>query len=100
MPLPLVPQRETIGFSERAGEAAQTELDQLQEQIYGAVGLGGRPRTAHDDGDKIRKGVGIAIERAIRSIRKHHPALAEYLKLRIKRGTFLVYQGDKIDWQF
>ena len=81
-------------------ETAQTELDQLQEQIYGAFGLGGRPRAEHDDGDRIRKGVGIAIKRAITSIQQHHPALAEFLKLRIKRGTFLMYQGDKIDWQF
>jgi hypothetical protein len=81
-------------------EAAQAELDQLQEQVSSAVGLGGRPRHAHDDADKIRKSVRIAIERAIKSIRKHHPALAEYLKVRIQCGTFLRYQGDGIDWQF
>jgi hypothetical protein len=81
-------------------EAAQAELEQLQEHVISALGLGGRPRNAHDDADKIRKAVGIAIERAIASIREHHPALAEYLKLRIKRGTFLIYEGDKIDWQF
>jgi non-specific serine/threonine protein kinase len=81
-------------------EAAETELDQLHEQVFSAAGLGGRNRNAHDDAEKIRKGVGIAIERAIASIQKYHPALADYLKLRIKRGRFLMFQGDGIDWQF
>ena len=81
-------------------EAAQVELEHLTEHLLSARGLGGRRRNTHDDAEKIRKGVGNAITRALNSIRKHHPALTHHLKRSIDLGLMIVYQGDGIDWQF
>lgn len=81
-------------------EMAQTELHQFTEQLVSAVGLGGRPRIAHDDAEKIRKAVAVAIGRAITLVGKYHPALAKYLDSRIERGSYLRYRGDEEDWQF
>jgi hypothetical protein len=81
-------------------EAVQYELDQLGRQLQQAVGLDGRRRTAHDDAEKIRKGVSMAISRAITAIREHHVELADHLKLYIKPGSYVCYHDDSIPWEF
>jgi hypothetical protein len=81
-------------------EDIQAELERLAEQIVTATGLGGRHRNTQDDAEKIRKGVANAIQRAIVAIKEHDPVLADHLKLRIKRGLFVTYQGDGLEWQF
>ena len=81
-------------------EAAQEEKHQLEEQLMSATGLGGRRRKAHDDLERVRKGVSISINRAIAKIREHHIALAEHLKLQTKLGSFVCYRSDGKPWQF
>jgi hypothetical protein len=80
-------------------EGLGLELEQLTDQILSAQGLGGKSRSTHDDREKIRKSVSMAIDRAIRNIREHHPALASHLDLHIERGHILTYSGN-INWDF
>ena len=64
-------------------EAAQTraeeELALFDAEIRRARGLGARIRKASDDAEKVRKKVGNAIHRAIKSIRKYDTRLADHL---------------------
>ncbi len=80
-------------------ESLKGELEQLTDQILAAKGLGGRSRSAHDDRERIRKSVAMAIGRAIGAVRKHHPALADHLRHHIDRGHILSYSGD-LPWTF
>jgi hypothetical protein len=78
----------------------QVELDQISDELQRATGLGGRHRTAHEDAEKIRKGVCNAITRAIDALRPHHRELAEHLKAHIELGSFITYKTDGPPWQF
>jgi hypothetical protein len=80
-------------------ETLGLELEQLTDQVLSAQGLGGKSRSSHDDREKIRKSVSMAIDRAIQNIRQHHPALATHLNLHIERGHILTYSGN-INWDF
>jgi hypothetical protein len=80
-------------------ESIRSELGLLADQILAAQGLSGRPRQSHDDRDRIRKSLSMAIDRAISTIRKYAPALAEHLDKHIHRGYFLSYSGS-IPWKF
>ena len=77
----------------------QQELEQLTDQLLAAKGFAGRSRTTHDDREKLRKSVSMAIDRSIKIIRKHLPALADHLHSHVDRGTFLSYRGN-LPWQF
>jgi hypothetical protein len=81
-------------------EAIQWEKDSLDEQILKACGFHGRQRKASDDAERFRKGVSMAIDRAIDAIREHHAPLADHLRLRIKCGNFFCYHPDGIPWEF
>jgi len=80
-------------------EGLRAELEQLADEMLAARGLGGRSRKSHDDREKLRKSVSMAIGRSIRAIRKHHPALADHLQRHVDRGHILSYSGD-LPWEF
>jgi hypothetical protein len=80
-------------------ETIQEEEEKLEEQLLKAHGLGGRRRRLSDDVEKIRKGVSIAIGRAIKAIRRHHPALADHLHRHIDRGLSVRYCSDGEEWE-
>jgi hypothetical protein len=80
-------------------ELLQAEYEQVTDELQRATGFGGRHRQAHDDAEKIRKGVCNAITRAIKAIREHHPELADHLKRRIKLGLFVSYEPDGSSWE-
>jgi len=80
-------------------ESIRAELEQLASQMIAAEGLSGRSRRSQDDRDRIRKSMSMAIKRAIRTIRKHAPALGAHLDQHIHRGYFLTYSGS-IPWKF
>ncbi len=80
-------------------ESIRSELEELAGQILAGQGLSGRPRRGQDDRDRVRKSVSMAIERAVRTIRKHAPALGEHLDKHIQRGYFLSYSGS-LPWTF
>ena len=81
-------------------ESIQEEQEALNQQIGQAFGIGVRRRSLSNDAEKLRKGVSIAIKRAIATIRKHHPALAGHFERYIQCGFSVCYCSDGKDWQF
>jgi hypothetical protein len=63
---------------ERAARA-RAERDAFATELTRSVGRGGRPRRLGDDTEKTRKTVTIRIQRALRLLDSHHPALASHL---------------------
>lgn len=68
--------------------AARAEIDQLAQQLAGAVGLGGRDRRAAATAERIRVAVTKAIGVAQRRIREHDEGLAQYLAMTIRTGAY------------
>lgn len=73
-----------IGQAERI----RTEMDGILEILSAALGLGGRRRKLGDSAEKARTAVTWRIRHAIRRTRTAHPALGQYLSLRVETGTF------------
>ena len=76
-----------IGRSERI----RAELEALTEQLAGAVGLGGRDRTAACASERARSTVTQRLKDAIRKIGTHAPVLGDYLQRAVRTGTFCAY---------
>ncbi len=80
-------------------ERAKDDLDALTDELAGAYGLGGRPRTAGSDVERARKAVGWRIRDAIRRVEAVHPALATYLRESLQLGTLCTYRpGSHPGW--
>jgi hypothetical protein len=80
-------------------EAVQMEMQELDEEIEKAFGLGGRHRRLSDDAEKLRKSVSNAVQRAIKEIQKHDSALADHLKRHIELGLSVRYCSDSVEWK-
>jgi len=80
--------------TERAARA-RAERDTLVAELTRSVGRGGRPRRLGDDTDKARKTVTIRIQRALRLLDSHHPALASHLRQAVRTGTTCSYQPSQ-----
>jgi hypothetical protein len=76
---------------ERAARA-RAERDALVTELTRSVGRGGRPRRLGDDTEKARKTVTIRIQRTLRLLDSHHPALASHLREAVRTGTTCSYQ--------
>ena len=84
---------------ERAARA-RAERDALVTELTRSVGRGGRPRRLGDDTEKARKTVTIRIQRALRLIDSHHPALASHLREAVRTGTTCSYQPARpLTWE-
>ena len=84
---------------ERAAHA-QAERDALVTELTRSVGRGGRPRRLGDDTEKARKTVTIRIQRALRLLDSHHPALATHLREAVRTGTTCSYQpAQPLTWE-
>ena len=84
---------------ERAARA-RAERDALVTELTRSVGRGGRPRRLGDDTEKARKTVTIRIQRALRLLDRHHPALASHLRLAVRTGTTCSYEpAEPITWE-
>jgi hypothetical protein len=79
-------------------EQLRNKKGALLAHVKKSYGRGGRVRAFSDEEEKARKAVSAAIQRAIKTIRKSHPALAEHLKGLIKTGVRCSYEGDGADW--
>ncbi len=77
-----------IGRAERL----RGEMDSIVETLAAALGLGGRRRKLGDSAEKARTAVTWRIRHAIRRIKSAHPALGQYLSLRVQTGTFCQFQ--------
>lgn len=74
-----------------AAQRARYEIDAITEQLAGAVGLGGRERTAAGAAERARSAVTQRIKDAIRRIAQHDPSLGEHLSEAVRTGTFCSY---------
>ncbi|MEA2624466.1 MAG: hypothetical protein QOD06_511, partial [Candidatus Binatota bacterium] len=80
-------------------ERLRGEIDILTAQLASAYGLGGRPRRAADDVERVRKAVTNRIRDAIVRLRKAHPPLGQHLQNAVRTGTFCRYAPEKpIAW--
>ena len=84
---------------ERAARA-RSERDALVTELSRSVGRGGRPRRLGDDTEKARKTVTIRIQRSLRLLDSHHPALASHLREAVRTGTTCSYQpAQPLTWE-
>ncbi len=76
-------------------ERARIEYDALVDQLAGAVGLGGRSRSAGPDPvERMRKAVSARVRDAIRHVSTSHPPLGRHLANAVRTGTFCSYQPE------
>lgn len=72
----------------------------LAEELAGALGLGGRPRTLGDRSERARKAVAMRIRTAVTIIGEVHPDLARHLDRSIATGRFCAYRPETpVIWQ-
>lgn len=84
------------------GQAArlQHEIETITEQLTAAYGLGGRPRTAGDPGERVRKAVTNQIRRALDRIRAAHPELGRHLTNALRTGFACAYRPEQpVAWR-
>jgi tetratricopeptide (TPR) repeat protein len=78
---------------ERAA-AAREEIDILERELAGAVGLGGRDRRAASSAERARVSVTKAIRATIKRIGEHDPILARELETTVRTGAYCVHEPD------
>jgi hypothetical protein len=96
-----IEEAESFNDPERVARARE-EMRFLNEELAGAIGLGGRHRKAASDAERARVSVTKAIKNAQRKIAESHPALANYLSATIRTGTFCSYLpelGAPTQWE-
>jgi hypothetical protein len=74
-----------------ADRAARTERDWLITQLASTAGLGGRPRSFPDDGERARVAVGKAIRRALTRIAAADAVIGEHLRQAVRTGARCSY---------
>jgi len=79
------------------GQAArlQHEVETITEQLTAAYGLGGRPRTAGDPAERLRKAVTNQIRRALNRICAAHPELGRHLTIALRTGFLCTYRPER-----
>ncbi|GAY09472.1 AAA family ATPase [Pseudonocardia sp. N23] len=81
-------------------ERAVAERDALLAELGAVTGLGGRPRTAASDAERMRKAVGNRVRQALARIDDVHPELGRHLAVSVRTGTFCRYAPDReVHWQ-
>jgi AAA ATPase domain len=79
---------------------ARAERDALVTELSRSTGRGGRARRLGDDTEKARKTVTIRIQRALRLLDSHHPALASHLQEAVRTGATCSYQpAHPLTWE-
>ena len=78
------------------GQAArlQHEVETITEQLTATYGLGGRPRTAGDPAERVRKRVTNQIRRALDRIGAAHPELGRHLTNALRTGFVCTYRPE------
>lgn len=88
-----VNEADAFNDSERAARARK-EIEFLTDELAGAVGLGGRDRTAASAAERARISVTRAIRSAMSRIAEQSPALGRHFEATIRTGTFCSYNPD------
>jgi non-specific serine/threonine protein kinase len=96
-----VEEAESFNDPERAARARE-EIEFLQSELAGAVGLGGRDRKAASNAERARVSVTKAIRATIKRIHQYDPVLARELETTVRTGTFCVHEPDPrhpLEWK-
>jgi chromosome condensin MukBEF ATPase and DNA-binding subunit MukB len=75
-------------------ERAQSEIDDLTQELSQAMGLDGQVRHTRSVAEQVRVNVTRTIKAAIKKIREYHPTLGQHLATTIKTGTYCAYTPD------
>ncbi|AEA26080.1 LuxR family transcriptional regulator [Pseudonocardia dioxanivorans CB1190] len=79
---------------------AVAEREALLAELGAVTRLGGRPRTAGSDVERMRKAVGNRIRQALARIDAAHPDLGRHLTVSVRTGTFCRYAPDReVRWR-
>jgi hypothetical protein len=78
------------------GQAARArhEVEMITEQLTAAYGLAGRPRTAGDPAERVRKAVTNQIRRSLDRIGTAHPELGRHLTSTLRTGFVCAYHPE------
>jgi hypothetical protein len=71
--------------------AATAEREAIARHLAGALGLGDRSRRSPHPTERARVAVTVAIRRAVATIGRHAPEIAEHLQRSIRTGAFCRY---------
>jgi hypothetical protein len=77
-----------------AAEKAREELEQLEQELRRAIGLGGRARRAGANYERARISVTKAIKAALKKVAEQDAALGAHLERSIKTGQVCSYSPD------
>jgi tetratricopeptide (TPR) repeat protein len=83
--------------------ALRAEIDALNQQLAGAIDLGGRDRNPGSSSERARLTVTKGIKSVINKIRSGNPSLARYLATQVRTGHVCCYTTDPdrpIRWIF
>jgi hypothetical protein len=87
---------EAVAASDLArAERARHEHDAVLEELYHAVGLGGRDRTVVDEAERARQAVRARVSYALGKIDRTHPALGRHLRNSVTTGMFCCYRPER-----
>lgn len=78
-----------------------TQMQEIEQALSSALGLGGRVRSAPSAAGRARVSVRNAIAAALKTIREHDERLGQHLSRSIRTGTFCVYDPEDLpEWSF
>jgi hypothetical protein len=73
-------------------DATRAELEQLEDELRSAIGLGGRSRRLGSDSERVRVNVTTRIRKAIDKLRERAPGAAHHLATTIRTGITCSYR--------
>jgi len=73
-------------------DALRVELEALETELAGSVGLGGRARRSGSAVERARVNVRRRVALALRHVMKANPALGRHLGQHVRTGTYCAYQ--------
>jgi tetratricopeptide (TPR) repeat protein len=82
-------------------ELAERDRAYLVAELRRAAGLGGRDRTALDDGERARVSATRSIRYALDRLAEHSPAVAAHLQQHVRTGMYCSYVPEAlhpVDW--
>jgi hypothetical protein len=92
--------REDAAADPVRAERVEREREALLAELSSAAGLGGRPRVAGSQTERMRKAVTNRIRQAIDRVGEAHPELGRHLRASVSTGTWCGYQPERpVRWE-
>jgi hypothetical protein len=87
-------ERERVVDDEVRCGRVEAERAALLAELRSVTGLGGRPRPAASDTERMRKAVGNRVRQAVDRIGEAHPELGRHLRASVHTGTWCAYRPE------